>query len=348
MAAYKFKKDESYSDYSSELKKIKNNGLKSLYFIRGDEDYLKENIFSEIKTAAFASQDDSFNHKLFSGPSIDAHELSLAVDTMPFLSDRILIEIRNVEISKLRSPDEIISVFDKIPEYSTVVWIASSNDEIDFRLKLPKYLREHAVDICFGPQSESQLLRWISRRFASCGKSIPLEVAERLLFLSGELMNNLINEIEKIAAFSKSPLITMSDVDNTVVPIPEARIFELIDRISEGNNAEALRNLEALIADKDTEPIMVMAVLGTQFHRLFLVSAAQTEELKEDRQLALLGLNRGRIFIFNKLRFQAKFFGTLKLKKAISICAETDFKMKSSSYDNSDLLREAVLRIITL
>lgn len=113
------------------------------------------------------------------------------------------MEIRDVELNRLKEPEKYMAVFSDIPEYCTVCLVQSAQFEPDGRLKLIKTLRSVARELKFTQQSQGMLIDWIIRRFAAAGKSVELEAAQRLMFISGDLMSRLIPEIEKIAAFAK-------------------------------------------------------------------------------------------------------------------------------------------------
>lgn len=69
------------------------------------------------------------------------------------------------------------------------------------------------------------LIDWLIRRFSAAGKSIELEAAQRLIFISGDLMSRLIPEIEKVAAYAKGDRVTVADVEAVANHIPEAVVL---------------------------------------------------------------------------------------------------------------------------
>ena len=109
----------------------------------------------------------------------------------------------------------------------------SSQFEPDGRIKFVKGLRSLAKELKFTPQSQGMLTDWIARRFAAAGKGIELDAAQRLIFVSGDLMSRLIPEIEKVAAYAKGDRVTISDVDAVANHIPEAVVFEMTEYISQ-------------------------------------------------------------------------------------------------------------------
>jgi DNA polymerase-3 subunit delta len=187
------------------------------------------------------------------------------------------------------------------------------------------------------------LTDWIVRRFAAAGKRIELAAAQRLIFISGDLMSRLIPEIEKIAAYAKGDSVTQEDVEAVANHIPEAVVFEMTEMIAQKKINSALAVLSELLADKNNEPIMMLAVLGKQMRQLYAARLAVEKGLGQKYVMEVCGMKYE--YIASKLLNAAKGFTLPQLKRAVELCAETDYRMKSSGEDSRELLKEAVLRI---
>ena len=273
------KKNEEKFNYKAVVRKLKENGPQNLYLLWGPEDYLREYFLSEIKGLCLPDGDDSFSYKRMNGPDLDAVELQQAVDAFPFLSERSLVEVRGVDLNRLKDADAVIKVLADIPDYCTVVFVQGTDFEPDGRLKQIKKLRSIAEEIEFTQQQQNELTRWIAKRFAALGKSIEFDASQRLIFISGDLMNRLIPEIDKIAAYAKGERVTVSDVEAVAHHIPEAVIFTMTDQISQKSLNNALATLSELLSDKNNEPIAMLGMLGLQMRRLYGAKLAQTQNL---------------------------------------------------------------------
>ena len=221
------KKNDEKLNYQSVLRKLKERGPQQLYLLWGPEDYLREHFLTQIKSLCLPDGDDSFSYKRLNGPELDAVELQQAVDAIPFLSDRTLVELRGVDLNRLKDTDAILKTLADIPDYCTVVFVQGADFEPDGRLKQIKKLRAIAEEIEFTQQQQNELTKWIAKRFAALGKSIEFDASQRLIFISGDLMNRLIPEIDKIAAYAKGERVTVADVEAVAHHIPEAVIFTM-------------------------------------------------------------------------------------------------------------------------
>lgn len=330
-------------NYRESVRRLRENGPERLYLIWGPEDYLANQFFLEIKKLCVTDDGDDFSYRKLTERDFDALALREAVDSAPFLSERSLVEIRGVDINKLKETQEIIDILGDIPEYCTVVFICSSGFEPDKRLKLYKSFAKYGAEICVTAQTGDQLIKWIIKRFAAEGKGIELNAAQRLISVSGGLMNRLIPEIGKVASYAKGDRVTEADVDAVAHHIPEAVVFDMTEALAKGENNTAMRLLRELLADKNNEPTQMLAIVGSQMRQLYAARVAIDHDLGRDYVSKTLELRFD--FIANKLMASAHRFSAEQLKRAVELCAETDYAMKSSKTEPAELLKECVMRI---
>ena len=337
------KKKEEAFNYPAELRTLKERGPERLYLLWGPEDYLREQYLFQLKKICLPEGEDDFSYKRIDGPALDANAFQQAVDAMPFMTEHTLIELRDVDINKLADADACLKTISDIPDYCTIVFVQNAEYEPDGRLRFVKALRSEGKELKFTRQSQGMLTDWIVRRFAAAGKRIDLSAAQRLIFISGDLMSRLIPEIEKIAAYASTDKVTQEDVEAVANHIPEAVVFEMTELMAQKKVNSALSVLSELLADKNNEPIMMLAVLGKQMRQLYAARLALEKNLGTKYVMEVCSMKYD--YIAAKLLTAAKGFTLAQLRRAVELCAETDYRMKSSGADPKELLKEAVLRI---
>ena len=337
------KKEEEKLNYNAELRRLKQQGPGRLYLLWGPEDYLREQYLSQLKAVCLPEGEDSFSYKRMDGPELDYTALQNAMDALPFLTERSFVEIRDADLNKLEEPEKLVKILSDIPDYCTVAFVQNAQFEPDGRLKLIKVLRSEGTELKFTQASQGMLIDWIIRRFAAAGKSIELDAAQRLIFISGDLMSRLIPEIEKVAAYARGDKVTKADVEAVANHIPEAVIFDMTDCISQKKYNIALSILAELLADKNNQPIPMLAMLGVQMRKLYAARLAIDKQLGAKYVMEVCSIKQE--FIANRLMSSARGFTLPQLKRAVELCAQADYQMKRSSSDDRELLKETVLRI---
>ena len=337
------KKTEDKLNYKQAVRSLKEQGPQRLYLLWGPEDYLREYYVGELKKLCLPDGEESFSLKRMNGPELDPQELQQAIDAVPFLSEHSFVELRGIDLNHIKDADKIQAVLSDIPDYCTVAFIQSADFEPDGRLKLIKGLRNLGQEIQFTRQNQGDLINWLAKRFAALGKGLEIEAAQRLIFVSGDLMNRLIPEVEKVAAFAKGDKVTVSDVDAVANHIPEAVIFEMTEQISQKKFNLALSTLAELMSDKNNEPIPMLAMLGTQMRRLYAARLSQERQLGMKYVMETCACKYD--FQATKLLQAARGYTLPQLIRAVELCAEGDYRLKSSGEDGRDVLKEIVARI---
>ena len=207
------RKKEAALNYAAEIRKLKEEGPARLYFLWGEEEYLRDSFLNTLREICCPDGGEDFQIRVFKEAQVDPAELRYAIDTLPFFSERSLIEIRDLDYNKLGDADRLIEVLSDIPDYCTVAFRLNQGEEPNGKSKLVKFLRANAAEIRFTVQDQNMLFRWITRRFAFYGKGVEMEAAQRLIYLSGDQMKALIPEIEKIATYARGEKVTAADVN---------------------------------------------------------------------------------------------------------------------------------------
>lgn len=330
-------------NYVAELRHLNEAPPERLYFMWGPEDYLREDYLTRLRQKCLPEGDDGFSYKKMDQAEIDADELRIALDSMPFMTDMTFIEIRGAELNSAKNGDELLKVLSDIPDYCTVALVQNAQFEPDGRLKLIKGIRAAAKEMKFVQQSQEQLINWVRRRFAAAGKTIELDAIQRLIFVGGDLMNRLIPEIEKIAAYAKTERVTVEDIDAVANRLPEADVFSITNLIAQKKNNQAMSTLADLMSDKSNEPVFLLAVIGAQMRKLYAARLAIEKNLGTKYVMDSCSIRLE--FIARQLISSARGYTLPSLIRAIELCAETDYRMKSSGENAEALLRETVMRI---
>ena len=333
------KKKEPALNYAAEIKKLKDEGPERLYLLWGEEDYLRDSFLQTLREICVPeSGDDDFQVRIFREAQPDPNELRYAIDTLPFFSERSLIEMRDVDYVKADS-EKLMQVLSDIPDYCTVSFRLNSGEEPNGKSKLVKFLREHGREIRFTVQDQNMLFRWITRRFAFYGKGIEMEAAQRLIYLSGDQMKALIPEIEKIASYAREEKVTVADVNAVANRIAESDIFDLTDAIAERRFNTASGILADLLEQRETSVPAIFSLLSNQFRRLFLANGAHDS----NEVMELTGLKYE--FMARRLLNSAHSFRPEQLRHAVDLCAQADYRLKSEGADEKLLLKESLMRI---
>lgn len=274
MAYTKKAKDASFQKLKNDLK---NETIGCAYLFCGEESYLREYYLGELRKALVPESFAEFNHHRLEGKDLTVQRLVEMAEAMPMLSERTMIAVTDWDIFKLgeEQREKLIAFLEDIPPWCCVVFVY---DTITYKpnktmKRLCKAMNDRVEVVEFHPADNSDLTAWIARRFRALDKEIDRQTAEYLIFLCGGLMTGLIPEITKIAAYAKGKAITKKDIDAVADPVLSAEVFRLSDAVLQGNYDRAASILGDLLK-MQTEPIAILAALGSQLRRIYTARIA--------------------------------------------------------------------------
>ena len=274
MANAKKKKSEAFQKLKTDLK---DGALGCAYLFYGEESYLREYYLGEVRKLLIPAGFEEFNYHKLEGKSLTIQNLAEMAEAMPMLAERTLLVVTDLDLFKLNEEqrEKLIAFLEDIPPYCCVIFVY---DTIEYKpnrtmKKLVKALTDHVEAVEFKAQDSSDLVAWIARRFKALGKEIDRQTAEYLIFTCGGLMTGLIPEIQKIGAYAKGKAVTQKDIDAVADPVLSAEVFKLSDAVLQGNYDLAASILGDLLK-MQTEPIMILAALGSQLRRIYTARMA--------------------------------------------------------------------------
>lgn len=320
--------------------------LGTVYIFHGEESYLREYYLSEMKkqlTAEF----ESFNFHRLEGKGLTVQALTETVEALPMMSQRTMVQVVDWDLYKLKEDQRtsFTALLEDFPPYCCLVIVY---DQIEYKpnkayKKLYAALDKFAQTVKFEEQSQNEILKWVSRRFKAAGHTIDAPAAEHLLFTCGCLMNGLIPEIGKIAAYAKNERITKADIDAVAAPVLEAQVFEMTNAVSKGNFDRASEVLGTLLKLQE-EPVMLLALIGKELRKLHTARIA-------------LDTGRDKFWLMERWNMRSDYPARLLLDNAgrvsrawcangVKRCYDVDLRMKSvSGVDGADELKLLLMEL---
>lgn len=300
---------------------IKTGQIKSIYLLYGEETYLKRQYRDKLKTAVI-QPDDTMNFSSFEGKDINTKELIDLSETMPFFCDRRMILVENSGFFK-NANEELAEYIGEIPESACFVFVES---EVDKRSKTFKAVSKFGSAVEFVTPQESVLVRWILGKIQHENKKITQSVMQLFLTKTGNDMENIDKEIEKLLCYTLDrEEITAADVEDICISQTENKIFDMIHAISAKNQKEALSLYYDLLSLKEA-PMRILFLIARQFRNLLLIKSMSAKGYPAASIAKAAGMPS---FAVQKNQRQAGAFSMEQLKQAVEDCgqAEEDVKM---------------------
>lgn len=317
------------------LEKSINTGLKSLYLIYGEEQYLVQTAINKIKKN-FGELVLGINYILVDESNVE--NLISILETPAFGYDKKLIIVKNSELFKKDGRKKSGSPLqDKIAEYidNNFDLVSDENILIFTEIEVDKNIVYDAISKKgiisnieeLKPAQIVGRLKHICLMYdVKCDDS----TINYLVEISGTNLQNLINEIRKLIEYAgKGGTITKDAVENLAVKQIESIIFDLTDNLAVRKIDVALDILDNLIYQKEAVQ-KILVTLYNHFRKLYLCTIA----LEENKDIITsLELKPNQTFLVSKYKRQASFFKKDELKKILKELIDLDYNYKNGKID---------------
>ena len=293
------------------------------YVFYGEESYLREYYLGELRKKLVPPGFETFNYHALEGKDLTAQVLTETAEAMPMMAERTLTVVTDWDLFKLGEDqrEKLIALLEDLPPYGCIVFVY---DTLEY--KPNRTMKKLCKAVEFPAASSADLIPWISRRFKALGKEIDRAAAEYLIFTCGALMTGLVPEIEKIAAYAKGKTVTQADIDAVADPVLSAEVFKLSDAVLQGQYDRAASILGDLLK-MQTEPIMILAALGSQLRRIWTARLALDSGRDRYWLMELWGMKSdypAKLLLNAARRTTAQWCA-----QAVRRCQELDRRMKS-------------------
>lgn len=313
---------------------IKERNFKPVYLIFGEETFLRNSYKNRLREAIVG--DDTMNLSVFEGKGLDVDELIRLADTMPFFAERRLILVEDSGFFK-SAPDALVQYLPSMPDTTCLVF---AETEVDKRNRLYKKVRELGYAAEMARQDAASLARWAGGILAKEGKKITARTMEHLLEMTGDDMENIRMELDKLVSYTLNrDVITDADVEAICTVRVTSRIFEMIAAISSRQTKKAMDLYEDLLTLKEP-PMRILFLIARQFNQILQVKELMNQGM--DRS-AIASRLKMQPFVVGKVMPQARQFSREQICSYVELCVDAEEGVKSGKLQD----RLAVELLIT-
>lgn len=274
-----------------------------------------------------AEGESDLDFDTFDGAKVRGDDVVNAANTLPFLSAKRLVVVRDVD--QMSADDQAaLTAYVQDPSPTACLVLVAASLAKNTRL----YKALAAVDAVseYAAPKRSELPGWVVALFRSKGRTITRDAAEALVRAVGKDLRRLESEADKIIAYAgESTELTAADVDAVVVETAPPSIFEFLDALSARECAGALVVLDALLDAGEALPgIHAMTVR----HVRSLIGAKSLRARGATMGDMMRELKMADWQVKNVVR-QAERFRDDELVRALKDAAEAEMRMKTSQGD---------------
>ena len=292
------------------------------------------------------------NYSYFDMKEASYAEVELDLVSLPFFADEkivILDHLLDLTTAKKRNlTDEDLKQFENYlenPSESTRLVIFAEG-KLDSKRRLVKLLKRDAQIIEATTPKEQEVKRYFSSQAQELGLNFVGDSLDQLLLKSGYDFGELQKNLALLQAYKEDGQITLEDIEE-VVPKTLDNIFDLTQMILKRQIDQA-RNLVKDLRLQGEDEVKLIAILLGQFRMFSQVKIFSEEGQSESQIVASLSELSGRKVNPYQVKFALRDSRRLSLsflKQAMMTFIETDYAIKSGTYEKDYLFDLALLKV---
>jgi DNA polymerase III subunit delta len=308
-----------------------------VFFLFGDEEYLKEEAAAAIVAAHLDPATRDFNYDQLRGGDVEPETLASIANTPPMMAEHRVVVVREAHAlaANARSRAAVEALLDrKIPDLALVL-VATLPEKS--KAQFYERLKREAVAVEFQALAGSDLPGWLMDRARRDGLELDTGAA-RALAATGSDLGVLVQELAKLADYvGERKRITKDDIAAIVGAVPRQNRWDWFDLVADGRFRDARTGLAVLLENGESGVGLVIG-LGTQFLRLGIAAAGGERALGA-------ALPPHQRWLAGRIAKQARRWKATAVEDALDDLLRADRLLKSSSLTERQIMEELLLRI---
>lgn len=338
-----------------EFEKIcKNRTLSGCYLFCGEEEQRKSECLFAARRALFEEGDDPLNRVVLTPDGRDLFTaLAEQIASLPFFSDRKLVEVHSVNYMKL--PKSQLETLEMIlqtlsdHEECVVILYAENAELAAYRTAKKKSEAFETLEGCLTPvfferAGHAELRDRLLRLFSENGVAVSPSTAESLIDYCSEDLLVLLREADKLICYTRSTgrnAVDPADIQRVCCGKRIFGAYDFTDALMAGNPVKAYRILKEL-KDRKEAPQNIMGSIIDLIGNMLTVRTLVDAGRSKAEIARLTGMHE---YPVEKYMNAVRKRSAARLKKALDVCMDADLKIKSSSLDDYLVLDKLVIRM---
>lgn len=325
--------------YKQFFNKLNKDDLGNYYLFTGEEEYMMNLALKTMKEKYVGEDFETLNYTSLEGKDTSIDEIVNATETLPFMSQKKLIVLKDVALffKELKDSEkkELYKILDNLGDFLILIFL-DSNSSLNKNTKLYKEAKKRDRQVDFSKLYGQDRNKFISKIAKANGKEISPSNIKHFLMQSGyggkdSSLNlyELENEFLKIVDYAKGDEISKDDIDSILIKSIDTNIFEFLDAFNNKKLDRSLMLLNAMV--ESGEPVGRIFFMMVRQVRLVLGCLLYKKKGYNDK--AIIKKLKVSPYEFKFLSQKARGYKGEELEIMIERMSDLDRQMKTTTTD---------------
>lgn len=307
---------------------------KQVYLFHGSDTFI---IKSKINNLINKYKVDDFNVSNYDMDEINLGEAINDASTIPFMSDKKIVIIRNAFFLTSEKPKKALDhKLDALKRYldnpvpETILIIAAPYMKLDDRKAINKEIKKVAEVVACNPLKEQDSSNWIRKQLGKNNISIDNDALKEFMNRVENNTEVLVSETTKLLNYSEG----MNNIDiNTIKKVitknVEDNVYEITNMILANKQGRALEIYNDLVMHSE-DPLRILGILVNKYREILHVKYLIKQGKDKTEVAKYYNASSGRAYYMMKNAGSVKINVVIKHLKKLE---EIDYQIKSGQID---------------
>lgn len=332
-------------DFFTSIKRAKEPA--PIYYVYGEESYLLDRAVEALIKLAAPDGINDFNYDAYHAKEVAGEQLRSTVETLPFMSKRRIVLVRDLQEMDLRQLNALDDYFtNPSPSTCLILHAMTAQRSVDGRNASVKKLKK-AAEVCeFKTFYAEDAERFVRKQAADRGLHVDQASIAYLTQAVGSSLADLSAALEKVDLFigpGDPPRQATVDVVSEIIADTKVNsVFDLTDALGERNLERALIILDKMLLSGEAA-IMINQMIARHFRIIAKLQDPSLRNAGRNERARAAGVSP--FFLKDYNRHAAK-FSPARTRAILERLVDVDLSLKSSKLDDRIHLERLICAIV--
>lgn len=329
---------------------IKERKFSPLYLLYGEEMYTKKFYCESIIKSAVEPELRDFNYHFLDGAQTSLDDIYAQDLNMPMMSEYSCVYVEDYPFDKMSKSDlkKFGELLSDLNENCILIFYDAQgifNGKVSAKAREAcKLISENGSVINFKRKTAGDIAKILVRGCKDRGCDMSYATANYLVTCSGDDLNTLLNEIEKLCAFAGNREIVKSDIDLICTKTLDAKVFDLSAAILRRESARCFEIIESLYEQKE-KPESIIGALSSNYINYYRVKTALDSGHSPSTVAQFFDYKRN-AWLLDKCASNARRMSLRCIEECLESLAQADIILKTTACDSRIVIEELVVKLM--
>ena len=330
---------------------LKTDRIPKIVFLFGEEYYIIKHYVNQIEKLAVTENPDFNICEIKLEPT--AQKIFDAVDQLPMFAEKRCVTVCDYNHDKISENEfkNFLGVISDVPEttvlvfYCETVYVNPKKPSARAKKLMAAVEKAGGAAVYAARRNDSQLIRMVTGGASKRGLKMTPTAARHLIEVSGSDIFTLINELEKLSAFSKDGVATEEMIDKICSHSVDATIYNLSKFVLSKNTDGAQKLLDELLFMR-TEPVYIISTLASTYIDMVRAAAAERKGIPVKEAAKDFGYPPTLGFRLTNAARDAVRLPKGALLKSLGLILDSDRRIKTGTTDPKAELQTLITELV--